>query len=81
MNIFEAIEHIDQLKVVETSDQVAAALILAELRSKATAESDAVERAIMETRDSMEEGQPRWFCRVETLREWAEKNRALEPKP
>ena len=33
MNIFEAIEHIDGHIVLETADQVAAALILTELRS------------------------------------------------
>ena len=33
MNIFEAIEHIDGHTVLETSDQVAAALILTELKA------------------------------------------------
>ena len=37
--------------------------------------ADAIESAIRETRDSMGDGLPQWFCRVSDLREYADKLR------
>ena len=42
---------------------------------EAETKADVIEEAIKETRDCMEEGSPKWFCRVEDLRKYADKLR------
>ncbi len=41
-------------------------------------EADAIEKAVFETRDSMQVGSPKWFCRVTDLEQYANKLRTSD---
>ena len=67
--------YLDHVKQIAELTKQRDELLKAVTYVKSEIKADGIEEAIKETRESMEEGSPKWFCRVEDLRKYADKLR------